>query len=73
MLKGVVEAERFDVFNVEGNSFQIIELCSKLEFTTDTLDYFVDIPPVFIAKFCSPMRHDTGEDKVPNLKGAPNL
>ena len=55
------------------NGFQIIELCNKLQFTTDTLDDFVNISPVFISKFRSPIRHDTGEDKVSNLKGAPNL
>ena len=73
MLEGVVETEWFDVFNVECNSFQIIELRNELELTTDTLDDFVDIPSVFISEFCSPVRHDTSEDEVPNLKGAPDL
>ena len=69
----MVETERFDIFNVECDGFQIIKLCNKLEFATDALYYLIDIPPILIAKFCSPMRHDTSEDKVPNLKGAPNL
>ena len=73
VLEGMVETEWFDIFNVKCNSFQVIELCNKLEFTTDALDDFVDISSVLISEFCSPMRHDTGEDKVSDLKGASDL
>ena len=69
----MVETERFDIFDMHGNGFQIVELCNKFQLTTSTLDNFVDVPSVLITEFSGAVRHDTSKNEISDLESALGL